>query len=236
VVVQPSQVLETRKIVSPDSWAQSISRHGERWPFSVAVVRAAELQGPPFPDARRLVPIAYRSLGQPRNFGSFVELFDVERETARALVATEIHLNLTPDVQEYLDRRSTLIASKEINAEAVRMAQGIVDRVTRSGELGVRRNPVRTTVNFSELHPLLMRKWTGVCALCGRPLFFRPENRMLQASPDRIDSANLAYDDANVQIAHLACNWAKNEYGSDHFEEWLALVRGVDLPEVEHQA
>jgi hypothetical protein len=52
---------------------------------------------------------------------------------------------------------------------------------------------------------------------------------MLQASADRRDSANTAYDDANVQITHLACNWAKNECAPDQFDEWLAIVRGAEV-------
>jgi hypothetical protein len=52
---------------------------------------------------------------------------------------------------------------------------------------------------------------------------------MLQPSADRIDSCNGAYDDGNVQITHLACNLAKNKYGVNDFEDWLMVIRGVDL-------
>jgi hypothetical protein len=38
---------------------------------------------------------------------------------------------------------------------------------------------------------------------------------MLQPSPDRIDSKNVAYDDANLHVTHLPCNLAKNQYGID---------------------
>lgn len=34
-------------------------------------------------------------------------------------------------------------------------------------------------------------------------------------------------DDANVQIARLACNWAKNECADDQFDE--AVVRGAEV-------
>jgi hypothetical protein len=37
------------------------------------------------------------------------------------------------------------------------------------------------------------------------------------------------YDDDNVQITHLACNFAKNKYGVDEFEDWMTVIRGVDL-------
>lgn len=51
---------------------------------------------------------------------------------------------------------------------------------------------------------------------------------MLQSSADRIDSANGAYDDTNVWITHLACNWAKNQYGVEQFEDWLSTIHGVN--------
>ena len=52
---------------------------------------------------------------------------------------------------------------------------------------------------------------------------------MLQASANRIDRENGAYDDENVQITHLACNLAKNKYGAGQFLEWLDTVRGEDI-------
>jgi hypothetical protein len=56
---------------------------------------------------------------------------------------------------------------------------------------------------------------------------------MLQPSPDRIDSGNGSYDDANLQVAHLACNWAKNQYGADAFKDWLGIVQGVRALEMD---
>jgi hypothetical protein len=29
----------------------------------------------------------------------------------------------------------------------------------------------------------------------------------------------------------MACNLAKNKWGLDHFEEWIAALRGVDVTE-----
>lgn len=96
----------------------------------------------------------------------------------------------------------------------------------------MRINPLRTAPNISDLVALIVRKWTvdqnGKCALCGGPLTSETrEHKMLQASADRIDSDNGAYDDANLQVTHLACNWAKNRYGADAFADWLAVVQDV---------
>jgi hypothetical protein len=55
---------------------------------------------------------------------------------------------------------------------------------------------------------------------------------MLQPSADRIDSSNGAYDDANLQVTHLACTLAKNQYGADAFADWLTVVqdaRALDM-------
>ena len=79
---------------------------------------------------------------------------------------------------------------------------------------------------------VLRRAWQlNVCALAINLLCCGPlaatTNKMLQPSADRIDSKNVVYDDANMQITHLACNWAKNKYGLDAFSDWLSIVRDV---------
>ncbi len=48
--------------------------------------------------------------------------------------------------------------------------------------------------------------------------------KLLQLSPDRIDSFNPSYGADNLQITHLACNLAKNDGSTEDFEEWLQLV------------
>ena len=108
----------------------------------------------------------------------------------------------------------------------------IIDRVKRGGETGVKVNPLRSAPNLSDLNSLLVRRWGeqgGLCALCGGALVAGGGNKVLQPSADRTDSANGAYDDGNVGITHLACNLAKNKYGLDEFEDWLTVLRGVDL-------
>ncbi len=113
------------------------------------------------------------------------------------------------------------------------MANLIVERVKKGGEERVTFHPIRSAPLFTDLYALLTRIWQtkqrGLCALCGASLLPGTNNRMMQASADRIDSANGAYDDTNVQVTHLACNWAKNKYGVTEFEEWVGAVRGVNL-------
>lgn len=234
VAIEPNQILETRKIVPPDVWANSNAQWGDRWPHSMAVVAAANMVGPPYPAAREVIPIAYRSFAEIANRGTVVEAVGLERASVMAIEVKPIALSLREDVQAYLELRSSV--SKEIDPsvkqDAFRMAMLIIDRVKRGGEIGVKTNPQRSAPNLSELNALLIRKWSeqaGQCALCGGALVVGGENKMLQPSADRIDSANGAYDDANVGITHLACNLAKNKYGLDDFEDWLSVLKGVDL-------
>jgi hypothetical protein len=234
VTIEPNQILETRKIVPPDVWSNSNAQWGDRWPHSMAVVAAANMVGPPYPAAREVIPIAYRSFAEIANRGTVVEAVGFERASVMAIEVKPIALNLREDVQAYLELRSSV--SREIDPsvkqDAFRMAMLIIDRVKRGGEIGVKINPQRSAPNLSELNALLIRKWSeqaGQCALCEGALVVGGENKMLQPSADRTDSANGAYDDANVGITHLACNLAKNKYGLDDFEDWLSVLRGVDL-------
>jgi hypothetical protein len=158
-----------------------------------------------------------------------------ERDAVMGLQAERLSLSLREDVIAYVRLRRTFgpEVDKAINVEVTRMAKLIIERVEKGGDLAVRVNPQRTAPNFSDLYQLLLQKWrdgqSGRCNLCGGNLVAGGKNKMLQPSADRIDSANGAYDDGNTQITHLACNLAKNKYGLEEFEDWLSVVRGVDL-------
>jgi len=72
------------------------------------------------------------------------------------------------------------------------------------------------------------RRWEaqdGMCALCDRPIPLEPENKLLQMSQDRTDSANLTYDWQNMRLTHLACNLGKSDATVDEWLGYLALIR-----------
>ncbi|AWN50254.1 hypothetical protein DK419_25910 [Methylobacterium terrae] len=236
IVPEPNQILETRRIIPAESWAASVEMHGgDKWPHSLAVVRAASIEGPPFPLARQIIPRAYSAFAVGAGRGGVVEALDDERAAVMVLPVRELPLNLTPAVQAYLQFRESVAVDlpRDVRQEATRMANRIIDRVKKGGEERVTINPIRSAPLFTDLYALLTRIWRqkqgGRCALCGAPLLPGTENPMMQASADRIDSANGAYDDTNVQVTHLACNWAKNKYGVAEFEEWVDAIRGVDV-------
>ena len=230
VTIEPKQVLETCKVVPPDVWDSSKARWPNRWPYSMAVIQAANMLGPPFPSARDVVPNAYRSLGEIANRGSVVEVVNEERQAVMALPVESITLKLSQDVLEYIQLKESFSSDidKSVHQELFRMAELIQERVRRGGEQHVKTNPLRTAPNVSDLNALLLRKWrdqAGLCGLCNGRLVAGSSNKMMQPSADRIDSTNGAYDDENVWITHLTCNLAKNKYGLEEYQEWLIVVR-----------
>ena len=237
ITIEPKQVLETRQLVPQEIWAEAEKRWGlNPWPYAMGVTRAAQLVGPPYPEARLIAPQAYSALGEIPNRGNVVLVLDAEREAVMSLSAEPIELSLTAAVQEHMTRRSVLSddVEKSIKQEAFRMASLIQQRVNSGGEARVVRNPLRTAPNIADLNQLIIQKWQtdqeGKCALCGGPLA-QTRNPLLQPSADRIDSDNGAYDRENVQITHLACNYAKNKWGASEFGEWITVLRDV-MPEI----
>ncbi|MBB57581.1 MAG: hypothetical protein CMM42_10170 [Rhodospirillaceae bacterium] len=234
VVIQPKQVLETRKIVPSEVWRNSIDRWGkDRWPHAMAVTRATNIVEKPLPHAHDIIPLAYRSFSELANRGNVVEALDSERSAVMEIEVEEIELHLSEDVQRHLMMMEAISPDieKTIRQEISRMAMGIQARVSSGGEASVKINPQRSAPNISDLVLLLTNKWkqqSGQCGLCGGNLALKEGNPMLQPSPDRIDSDNGAYDEDNVHITHLVCNLAKNQYGSSHFIQWLEVVRGED--------
>lgn len=196
----------------------------------MAVTRAANMPGPPYPHARDVVPKAYRSLGAVENRGSVTEASNDEREAVMALEIEPVTLQLSDEVREYIKLRESFSPDVErlVREELTRMAELITKRVAEGGGRNATVKALRTAPNFSTLYGILFRKWReqeGVCGLCHGKLVAGSENEMTQPSADRIDSSNDAYDDDNVWITHLACNLAKNQYGLEKFEDWLSTVR-----------
>ena len=235
IVPEPNRIHETKRIIPPHSWAASVDRHGDRWPHSLAVIKGASFADSPLPYARQVIPRAYASFAETKNRGRFVEAYDEERQAVMALSVEPSTLNLAPDVLSYLKMRAAVSVEipRTVREEVLRIAQRVINRVKSGGEPVVRINPMRTAPNLSDLVALFTRLWQekqgGFCPLCGAVLHAMTTNKMMQASADRIDSANGSYAEGNVHITHLACNLAKNMYGMDDFEEWISALRGVDL-------
>jgi len=230
VAVEPNQLLETRKLIPPAVWEEKLRRWGEdRWPHAMAVVRAAQFSGPPFPEARHVIPNAYRSFADMANRGNIVEAVDVERQAVMNLEVHPVELQLCAEAAAFLRMSAAFTLNSDIRTELTRMAMLVMNRVARGLEPVVSVNPQRFAPLQSDLVDVLAAKWTlqqGTCALCGGRLVTPTENRLLQASADRIRSDDGSYAAHNVQVVHLACNWAKNEYSYVEFNEWLDVASG----------
>ena len=120
VVVEPNQILETRKIVPPRDWARSVEAHGDRWPHALAVVRAADIEGPPYPKAHDVIPQAYRSFAEVGNRGQILQATGEERAAVMDLAIHPFELTLSPDVQAYLGLRASVgrAIDKAVSAHA----------------------------------------------------------------------------------------------------------------------
>ncbi len=188
VVIQPNQVLETQKLVPTAAWGAKVNRWGNRWPYAMAVLRAANISSDPLPDAHDVAPEAYRSFGAMQNRGGIVEAFGDERLEMMSLPVEEIELHFPPPVLEYLrmvqaiDPTNVAIDVRRVIAQ---MAVGIEERVRRGDELELRINPQRFAPNLSDLISMLTAKWAtqrGTCMLCGGK-FLLESNSMLRPSP-----------------------------------------------------
>lgn len=230
VAVEPNQLLETRKLVPPAVWQEKLRRWGEdRWPHAMAVVRAANFSVRPLPAAKNLIPNAYSSFGDMANRGNLVEAVGAERSNVMDLEVYEVNIELCAEAAAFMGMAAAFTLDHDIRTELTRMATLIRDRVARGGEPVVAINPQRCAPHLSELFGVLAARWESqrsTCALCGGRLVAKTSNRLLQASADRIRSGDGSYAADNVQVVHLACNWAKNEYSSEEFAEWLDNARG----------
>jgi hypothetical protein len=109
------------------------------------------------------------------------------------------------------------------------LAAAIQQRVLNSGRDKRGRNPERQGPVGRDLIDILKLKWAeqeGRCLLCDRAISLDPPNRLLQLSPDRIDSAQKTYDPENLHLTHLGCNLAKSDATLAQWREFLTVLRG----------
>jgi len=118
--------------------------------------------------------------------------------------------------------------SDDLYDPITRMATAIVQRVAMSQKTTTIKRPLRTGPQFKELVTALRKLWVrqdGKCALCGRAIPLLPANRLMQMSPDRINSRAKTYLSRNVHIVHLGCNLAKSDASMSDWTEFLQMLR-----------
>jgi hypothetical protein len=162
-------------------------------------------------------------MGKYPNRGGVLEITGADRSS---LLKLRIELLLLRQLSEE-DQPS---AGPDLLAEARRIANLIFARVSISGENVQRTAPERTAPEdlVPNIHALLQAR-PLVCYLCGGVMQIKPKNRLLQPSPDRVDSSIGDYGPENLRLAHLACNLGKNAASVEEFREWLTDVKRSPL-------
>jgi hypothetical protein len=226
VSIEPMQVLETRDCVPAESWEFAQKEFRGRWFWSMPALAIWDIEG--FPLAHDVLPLTYRQLGLIVNRGKVVEVLSEERDLILRLQVQPVAFERPRKAVGFGITRAFLNLSTEIRREIGRMAAGILGRVAAGGTERTSVNPIRT-MSEPDIHVMLGTKWQeqeGRCFLCHGPLLPGTNNYLLQCSPDRTDSQDVAYSAANTQITHLGCNLAKNKVSLAEFEDWLMVIRG----------
>ncbi len=228
--VETGQPVATEELVPWESWQRELQEHGKVWPLSFGVRKAWECTDLPW--AHDVTPQSYRALGFRSNWGGVVEVeFPEERVQLRKLALSEVALPPTDRLRKVTgerDRLREILGNATLNGTLTRLQDLIKSRLG-VGRSVMRQLPVRSLPAGTDLFLLLDRKLRaqgGLCLLCGRELQLETKKKLMQCSPDRIDSQDPSYGDENLQITHLACNLAKNDATAAEFEEWLHFVRG----------
>jgi hypothetical protein len=112
--------------------------------------------------------------------------------------------------------------------ELRRLARLIAQRVASSGQLITSPAPLRRGPE-DDLLKVLREAWqkqNGRCALCTAAIPLTAANALMGMSTDRIDSAEKAYREDNIQLTHLGCNLAKSSESMEDWADYLAMLRG----------
>jgi len=228
LVMEPGEPIRTEELVPKASLKEAIEEFGQEWPWSFAVRQGWNCVDHPW--AHDVTPEAYRSLGFRKNMGGVVEVPKLER---KALLSVEINWVELPNrkVVETVSVRQDALRKTSREARALsdalkRMSALIISRLGPGGTT-ITNVPPRSLPEGTDLDALLaakLRAQKNLCALCGQLMRLDTSKKLLQCSPDRIDSVNPSYGENNLQITHLACNLAKNDGSTEDFKEWLSLA------------
>jgi len=228
LVIEPGERIRTEELVPPDSWKAVKKEHGQEWPWSFAVRQGWDCIEHPW--AHNVTPVAYRSLGFRNNMGGVVEVPELERQALLSVAIRWIELpnrKVVETTSAHHDALRKKNREERVLSDALKRMAGLITGRLGPGSITTRITPPRTLPDGTDLGALLAAKLLiqkNLCALCGRSMRLDTSKKLLQCSPDRIDSVNPSYGAENLQITHLACNLAKNDGTAEEFNEWLSLA------------
>lgn len=224
IEAEPSAIVQTKQIVSPDAWAHAQATYPGRWDVSLRIARAWDVDG--FPRAHDVIPVTYAKFQSPATRGHPipVDISDVARLEP---------LNLTPVELSMTDRAKTVLALNTNDTDLRKEISRLINLIKHDIEQSLVKHdatyPLRKSPNISDLFIGLSQMWRlqdGHCALCGQPIPLATKNKLLQLSRDRIDSANKEYGVSNIQLTHLGCNLAKSSASMEEWSEFLSVLNG----------
>jgi hypothetical protein len=217
VRIDTAEIHTTSDLIADHSWEWAHQQYPGQWENCFDAVEGWNFA--PFPSSREVLPASYPLMGQYPNRGGILEITGADKSSL-------LKLPIAPLLLRQLSHEDQRFAYPDLLAEARRIANLIFARVCISGETVQRTAPERTAPEdlATNIHALLQAR-PLVCYLCGGVMLIKPKNRLLQPSPDRMDSSIGDYGPENLRLAHLACNLGKNAASLEEFREWLGLLR-----------
>lgn len=223
VSLEPKAPISTDQIVSPEAWAAAVAKWGRRWEWSLPATMAWELT--PFLDARECMPRTYAALGNLASLGRCVPVDATELPGLLKAKILSTPLQVSDGVRRIVLMNPT---DHDLRKAISQLALGIQQRIALSENQRCGHYPLRQGPNLSDLIQIIHSKWVeqdGRCPLCDRPISLKPANRLLQMSPDRIDSSAKTYEAGNLHLTHLGCNLAKSDASMGEWKEFLTHIR-----------
>jgi hypothetical protein len=215
LVVESGESVRTEELVPSENVEEVRHEHGQEWPWSFAVRQGWNCTDHPW--AHDVAPETYRALGFRNNMGGLVEVPQSERQDLLTINIKWVDLQnreVVKSVSLRNDARRKIDRETRVERDAlIRMTALIMERLGPGGTT-TRNIPPRVLPDGTDLGALLTLKLhsqKSLCALCGQLMRLDTSKKLLQCSPDRIDSTNPSYGQDNLQITHLACNLAKND-------------------------
>jgi hypothetical protein len=229
LITEPGEPIATEKLVPWDSWQDALKKHDKAWPYSFGVRAAWGLTG--LPRASDVTPVAYRAMGIRSNWGAVAEILGSERDALLSLAVEWVELPNREVVKTTAAKRDRVreIRENKLLSAALARLEALIRGRLGPGRSVWTQTPARslpTGVNLTFLLYDKLDEQKNLCALCGKLMRLDTTKKLLQFSPDRVDSSNPSYGADNLQITHLACNLAKNDGSTEDFEEWLGIVSG----------
>jgi hypothetical protein len=228
VRIDKTKTYDTGKVIPPESWTWANEHYPGKWPYAFKVLEGWSIVGSS--RSSDVIPDAYPHIGQYPYKGNVLEIGNTDRQALIDLEIVPLKLTNVSTADGTVDLND-LLKDKALNEEAVRIAALVNSRVTASGAIFQGKRPDREApVDFLLQVARLLKATPLVCALCGGLMYLKPENKLLQPSPDRIDSKLGDYGPANFQLAHLACNLGKNNATEAQFHDWLEIAKAATDP------